>query len=230
MDSQNRPSLHPLLAIAAVSVILLSLVGIAAMTGLLAKAMPESKPETVATATVQPPAPPAQALTATTPPGAEATAIAPAPVAPVAAVAEPKPAPKPAHKTVHKPKQVAQSEPSYREEPKKVCYDCGTVASINTVVDPGQASGGGAVGGAILGGVLGHQFGGGKGKKAMTAVGAIGGALAGNAIEKNVRKSQHYEVSVRMEDGSYQTFNYQEVPSLSTGDRVRVQGGQLVRD
>jgi outer membrane lipoprotein SlyB len=83
--------------------------------------------------------------------------------------------------------------------------------------------------GAVLGGVAGHQMGNGKGKDAMTVVGVIGGAFAGNAAEKALRKTQHYEVTVRMEDGNTQTFNYQAVPPYSSGDAVRVDGGQLMR-
>lgn len=218
MDSQQRPPLHPLVKVAAGSVIVASAVGVAAMTGLFAKATPDQN-------------------AAATPPAVTAPAEASAP-APVAAT----PAPAPVQTVVvekpvvkhHKPTKVAsretESNNNYAPPPPSapaVCYTCGTVEAINTVVDPGQASGVGAIGGAAAGGVLGHQMGKGRGKDAMTVVGALAGAFAGNAVEKNVRKSQHYEVSVRMEDGSYQTFNYKEVPPFTSGQRVRTDGGQL---
>ena len=63
----------------------------------------------------------------------------------------------------------------------------------------------------------------------MTVVGVIGGALAGNAAEKAIKKTQYYEVSVRMEGGDVQTFSFQTVPPFSSGDAVRVEGGQLMR-
>lgn len=39
--------------------------------------------------------------------------------------------------------------------------------------------------GAVIGGVVGNQFGSGHGKDAMTAVGAVGGAVAGKKIDEN---------------------------------------------
>ena len=110
-----------------------------------------------------------------------------------------------------------------------ICYSCGTVQSVNVVTEAGKASGAGAVTGAVLGGVAGHQMGGGKGKDAMTVIGVIGGALAGNATEKAIKKTQFYEVTVRMDDGTVQTYTYQTVPPFSSGDAVRVDGGQLMR-
>jgi outer membrane lipoprotein SlyB len=52
------------------------------------------------------------------------------------------------------------------------CANCGTVESVNEVKKEGKGSGLGAVGGAVAGGLLGNQFGGGKGKTAMTVAGA----------------------------------------------------------
>ena len=49
----------------------------------------------------------------------------------------------------------------------------------------GQASTGDTVFGALLGGVIGNQFGGGKGKDAMTVLGAIIGADVVNKRAKN---------------------------------------------
>ena len=61
----------------------------------------------------------------------------------------------------------------------------GRVANIEVLQgrSQGQTTGAGAVLGAVVGGVLGNQVGGGSGRTAATAVGVIGGALAGNAIE-----------------------------------------------
>src|SRR4029453_5664936 len=64
-----------------------------------------------------------------------------------------------------------------------VCNGCGVVSNTHTQTPKGKASGVGAGGGAGAGGVVGHQFGGGSGKTAMTALGAVGGGLAGNEIE-----------------------------------------------
>ena len=79
----------------------------------------------------------------------------------------------------------------------------------------------------MVGGVLGHQTGKGRGKDAMTILGAIGGAVAGNYAEKEVRKTHHYEVSVQFNDGSNQTFKFQQQPPVQVGDHVRNDGGAL---
>lgn len=229
MDSQQTAPLHPLLKVAAGSVIVASLAVVANMAGLFPKS--HDAPPAPAAAVVATPA---------NPPATASVAAVPAPAAPEP-VLQPVPAPaaKPAPKVVEErePAPVVKKHRTHTvsyEEPRptpaaSICYSCGTVQSVNVVTDAGQASGAGAVTGAVLGGVAGHQMGKGKGKDAMTIVGVIGGALAGNATEKAIKKSQHYEVTVRMEDGNMQTFNFENVPPFSSGDAVRVDGGQLMR-
>lgn len=173
MDTQQHAPLHPMIKVAAGSVILASAVAIAIMTGVFAGATPEQK--------------------------------AAAEAAEVQAKAE-----------TEKAAAVA------------ACKRCGTVVSVDTIVEKGKGTGIGAVGGAVVGGVAGHQVGGGRGKDVATAVGVIGGAFAGNEAEKAIRKTKHYEVSVRMENGSRQTFNYQNPPSFAAGDEVKVESGKLV--
>jgi outer membrane lipoprotein SlyB len=233
MNRQPSAPLHPLLKVAAGSVIVASAVVVASFTGLLPRA---SAPEPMA---VVAPAPAMSAteasvpvLEALPPPAAGAVAVeaVPAPK-PKGAVIEPEPV-----VVVKKPKLkvAAYNPPTVVSPPAPVkapelCYSCGTVQAVNVVTEAGQASGVGAVSGAVLGGVAGHQMGKGRGKDAMTVVGVIGGALAGNAAEKAIKKTQYYEVSVRMEGGDVQTFSFQTVPPFSSGDAVRVEGGQLMR-
>jgi outer membrane lipoprotein SlyB len=111
--------------------------------------------------------------------------------------------------------RVAQAAPH-----QNVCKTCGVVESVQAVKKKGEGSGVGAVGGAVVGGVLGHQVGGGRGKDAMTVLGAIGGGLAGNEIEKNVRAETVYTVQVRMDDGSVRTLTQKTAPTV--GARVTV--------
>ena len=65
----------------------------------------------------------------------------------------------------------------------------GRVANIEVLRSPDRrgsgTTGGGAVVGGVVGGVLGNQIGHGGGRAAATALGAVGGALLGNAIEAN---------------------------------------------
>ena len=83
----------------------------------------------------------------------------------------------------------------------------------------------GAVAGGVIGGVLGNQVGKGQGKTAMTILGAIGGGVAGNEIEKQQRAETVYEVTIRMDDGSYRTLTQRSAPP--TGTRVEVEGNSL---
>jgi hypothetical protein len=105
------------------------------------------------------------------------------------------------------------------------CANCGTVESVNEVKKEGKGTGLGAVGGAVAGGLLGNQFGGGKGKTAMTVAGALGGGFAGNAVEKKVRSETVYDVGVRMQDGSLRTV--QESQNYAIGTKVVVDGNTL---
>ncbi|MNF19233.1 hypothetical protein D3C80_2238470 [compost metagenome] len=60
-------------------------------------------------------------------------------------------------------------------------------------------------------------------------VGAVGGGVAGNQIEKTVSKDTHYEVRVRMDDGSHRTFTYEKDPAVQPGERVHLENGALMR-
>ncbi len=108
------------------------------------------------------------------------------------------------------------------------CASCGTVESIRTVELKGNATGLGAVAGGVTGAVVGNQIGRGNGNTAMTILGAAGGALAGNEIEKNVKKHYSYRVTVRMADGSFRTVSQSSAPAVAVGERVRVVNGAVI--
>ena len=111
-----------------------------------------------------------------------------------------------------------------------VCRSCGRVDSIIPIENAGQGSGAGALLGGVLGGVLGHQVGNGRGRDAATVVGAVGGAVLGNQVERNNNASRSYDVRVRMDDMSYRTVRYEVEPNVRVGDKVRLEGGRLVRN
>lgn len=117
------------------------------------------------------------------------------------------------------------SRPAARDS---ACASCGTVESIRAVELEGDATGLGAVAGGVTGAVVGHQMGRGNGNSAMTLLGAAGGALAGNEIEKNVKKHYSYRVTVRLDDGSFRTVSQSTAPTVAAGDRVRIANGALV--
>ncbi|QNA90738.1 glycine zipper 2TM domain-containing protein [Massilia sp. Dwa41.01b] len=117
-----------------------------------------------------------------------------------------------------------RAEPVRRTE-APVCQNCGTVASIREINTRGDGSGLGAAGGAVVGGLLGNQVGGGHGKEAMTVVGAIGGAFAGNQIEKRARATQSYETTIHMNNGSTRTVAQTVRPEWHDGDQVKIVNG-----
>lgn len=223
--------IHPLVATAAVAVTIFSLAGIAAIAGWLptGKATPG---ETPVAANMS--AAPAQA--AAQPPAEPRTVLAESPVAPKPVEQS---TPKPVVKTPSKPAaakpaaaEVAQAPAAPVSAPPAppVCHNCGVVDNIREIAQPGEGTGLGAVAGGVVGAILGHQIGGGTGKQIATVAGAAGGAYAGHQIEKSQRKTKHYEVIVRMNDGSSRSVMMDMVPGWQVGERVRVENGMLVRD
>lgn len=209
----NNPSAAktpPLYIAAAIAVIVFAAAGTANMLGWL----PAAKMPPVPAATA--PAAPVQAAAT---PAAPPTAAPAAPTAPLAAEATPRPAASHASAPAkHAPKAEARVT---------VCHSCGVITSIRAIEQQGEGSGLGAVAGGVTGALLGHQIGGGTGKDIATLAGAVGGAYTGNQIEKNVKKSRHYEITVRMEDGTHRVINQATEPAFATGDRVKIIDGRL---
>ena len=182
MDAITRKGglLYPMLVIAAISVIVFSVTGIATMMGWLPNALSsrESAPA------FEHPAVPGDVSS--------------------------------------QPSVLAGTDTRLAPRGPAACAGCGVVVAIRAVETPRETSWLGAAGGAIVGGLLGHQIGRGGGRTAATVAGAAGGAYAGNEIEKHVGKSVHYRVRVRLEDGTYRTFNEAARPPYAVGQSVRV--------
>lgn len=120
------------------------------------------------------------------------------------------------------PRQVAQAAPAPRAAPVGVF---GEVRSVEPIRERPPGTGKGAVIGGLLGGVVGNQFGHGNGRAAMTVLGAAGGAVAGNNVERNINKRiVGYRVSVRLDNGQIRTYEEKSVGDLRAGDRVRIEG------
>jgi outer membrane lipoprotein SlyB len=108
-----------------------------------------------------------------------------------------------------------------------MCHECGVIESVREVEKKGDGSGLGAVAGGVTGGLLGRQTGNGRGRDVMTVLGAVGGAFAGNVIEKNVKKVKSYELEIRFEDGSSRLITQDNPPAWRSGDRVRLVDGRI---
>jgi outer membrane lipoprotein SlyB len=229
--------LHPLLTVAAISLTVFSAVGVAALTGVLPHSVGSTKEAAPAALVAAPD------VAASTPVSsvAEKPVEETAPMPPAAARSTP--APKPAHKKVAKaptPVQVAQAPqaqgaavppppPAPIAAPKPV--PAGALGVVESVLELKQAAeksnGVGPIAGGIAGAVLGNQFGKGMTRNVITVAGAAGGALAGTAIEKNVRATTHWAITVRLDDGSYSTINSDAQPFWHGGERVRLLNGKL---
>ena len=131
------------------------------------------------------------------------------------------------------------SDPVYNDQPRygsgayysrtADTVDFGRVVAI-VVVGGSRTTGAGAVVGGIVGGVLGHQVGSGRGNDAATVAGAVGGAVVGNEIEKRRNDGERFRITVRFRDGRDSVFEQDSLNGIRVGDRVRVDGGQVVRD
>ena len=239
-SSTVRPQarLHPLMSAAAISVIAFSAAGVAAFTGILPKSIGATAEIAAAS---QPWQPSAQG---SAPTAATSLADLSAPedrVAPEPRIVVPaaKPAPAPKKRVTRVASSSPSPAPTYESgavpppPPAVVAQarrDAGTVQAVRQVKEKGEGSWIGPVAGGVGGAVLGSQVGSGTTRTIVTVLGAAGGAYAGREIEKHVRSTTHWEVDVRMEDGSTRTATYKTQPAFREGERVRYVDGQLVTD
>lgn len=225
--------LHPLVATAAIAVIVASVLG--AIVLITDQVAAHRGPDTPTVA--------ANDITANAP---GATGPQSAPLMPGASEQAPAP---PTHTATHKtaasgsPAQTAAVPPPPPGAPPPppevataappappVCKDCGIVAAVRPVKTEGQGTGLGVVAGGVVGGLVGNQFGSGHGNAAMTVLGAIGGAFGGNEVEKEAKSSTRWYVDVRLDNGQLKTVPVPGNPGPIVGMRVRVEHGQLVRE
>lgn len=230
-ESSGTSRIHPLYAAAAIAVILVSAAGVAALTGVLPGSHADQARNAPVAAVV-----PASSTALAAAPAAVSTpaAVTPAPsAATVATASETRreaaaPAPHrqaaPRTQATHAPTRNDSRDAASEERARHVADAyAGRVVSIVPVERRvPHTSGVGAVGGAVVGGLLGNQIGSGRGRTLATVAGALGGGLAGNGVEGAVRKTTEYQVRVRMDDGSYRTFEYKTAPALQEGERVRI--------
>lgn len=206
--SENSLKTHPLIVIAATTLILTCLLAIGVMTGIVPS--PLNRDGAPAADIGKAPAPPQPAASASRESRlaskAPRTATQRAPVG-----------------------STASTAPSQTVAGAAACTDCGTVTSVRAVTQQGEAGLLGPAAGGLVGGVVGSQIGSGSGKTLATIAGAAGGAAIGTEVERRSKTTTHYVVGVRMNDGTTRSFNYQSAPAFQTGERVRVVEGRLER-
>ncbi len=216
MQAQSN-RIHPLLAIAALSVIGVSALGAMALVTSQSSPLKAATPEAlVAPQAAAPVAPAAVEAAAEVKPVKPVVRRNPPRTAPVEA-----PAPYSVYRDVPRPIEA----PAPAAIPARA--ELGTVSAVRTIKTAGDAKGVGAVAGGVIGGVIGNQIGKGHGRDAARILGAIGGAVAGHQVEKQARSTTRYMVDVRLDDQSARSFSYDAQPQLVAGERVRIDNGQL---
>jgi outer membrane lipoprotein SlyB len=220
-----RRGLHPLVAAASIAVIVMCAVGVAAVMGWLPS--PSANPH---------------ADTPVAEAGPESANLAPVPQAAAQQSQAQQSQAQQAQAQQAQAQQTQQGRPASASAPRpaapapaqQACQSCGVVETIRQVQVPVKDNSDhlvGTIGGGVVGGVVGNQFGGGSGKTALTVLGAVGGALAGREVERNIRQQQtvtHYELTVRMSDGSARQFRSAQPFAFASGDHVRVENNQLL--
>lgn len=119
------------------------------------------------------------------------------------------------------------SQPAYGTQGS--CQDCGTIVRIERMgsTDSNVPQATGAVLGGVVGAVAGRELADDESKgrrNTATVAGAAAGALAGNAIQKNVQ-GDVYRVHVRMDNGRTVSVDQKNVTGMRDGSYVRVYGG-----
>jgi outer membrane lipoprotein SlyB len=103
----------------------------------------------------------------------------------------------------------------------------GTISALRQVQIQADSRAGGLIGtggGAVIGGLLGNQVGGGSGRRLATAAGAIGGAVAGSAIEDRANLINAWEIEVRQDNGQNIVVVQKADQPFQVGQRVRILG------
>jgi uncharacterized protein YcfJ len=205
MDSiRTAPRLHPLMAAAAASVITVSIVGTAAITGLLPTsrgatsadmpAAPLTTSAPAAAATLAAPVAMQQAPMATSAADSTQTAVQPVHYsgpypAPYVAQQQPAQYAMPYEAPARPAVQRAAPRPQVVHHTTQVVHHAAPVYRQQAAqAAPAQPNYLGIGAGAVLGGILGHQVGGGNGKKLATVAGVIGGGFLGNEVANRYKQ------------------------------------------
>jgi len=214
--SETSLRTHPLIIIAATTVILTCLLAIGIMTGILPSPLAKDRVGLLDNAAT---------------PAAKRSALAENSSTPQA------PASAPRQRTADTPPVGAtggagpsQTATGSDAKVAAVCTNCATVTSVRAVKQQGEAGLLGPIAGTAIGGVVGSQIGSGSGRTIATIAGAAGGAALGTEAERRYKSTTHYVVGVRLNDGTTQSFTYGSTPGVQEGDKVRIVDGRLVRD
>ena len=121
---------------------------------------------------------------------------------------------------------VYRSDQIQREQTVRMA----TVQAVRQVMIQRDSKGIGVIGGAVVGGIAGSGVGGGRGQDIATVLGAIGGMVAGQAIEEKANQRPGLEITVKYESGETRVIVQEADVDVKPGDRVQViTGGGVTR-
>lgn len=100
----------------------------------------------------------------------------------------------------------------------------GTIMHISEVQIQKPTTGLGGLSGAAIGGIAGSSIGGGRGSVLAAAIGAVGGVVAGNAIEQKANSVKSVELTIRRDDGRTFVVVQKADPRFVKGLRVKIVG------
>ena len=219
MNTSNM-KMHPMMVIAATTVILTCLLAIGIMTGVVPSPLTRDR-----IVQEESGAPPKRAAAAPDSRLSSRAAAAPeSRLSPKAAAA-----PRAPEGAVGSTRSTAPSGTVASTAPA-VCMNCGTITSVRAIKQQGEAGLIGPIAGGAIGGVVGSQVGSGSGKTIATIAGAAGGAAIGTEVERRSKSTTQYVVGVRLNDGTTRSFTYASAPGVQEGDKVKVVDGRLIRD
>jgi outer membrane lipoprotein SlyB len=112
----------------------------------------------------------------------------------------------------------------YSREEARVAWDVhyGKVTTIDKVVIGGQHTAVGQVGGGFIGYEAGRAVTDGSSRDLAGAVGAVAGAVAGQAIEESVTREKGWQITVDLEGGRTIAVVQAQDQNFEPGERVRV--------
>jgi outer membrane lipoprotein SlyB len=121
---------------------------------------------------------------------------------------------------------VYRADQTQREQTVRMA----TVEAVRNVMIQRDSKGIGIIGGAAVGGLAGSSVGGGRGQDIATVLGAIGGLVAGQAIENKANQREGLEITVKYDSGETRVIVQEADVDVKAGDRVRVvSGGGVLR-
>lgn len=223
--------MHPLVATAAVAVIIASLTAVAAITGVLptSKATQGSTDPNVAAQSSTAPASPAPLALAAPGQTTQPNQAAPYPAQSAYPAQNTTPPQAPARQPAYAERAPSASPSHAQTQPRQSASPyAGHVTSITPITTQGKETGLGMIGGAVVGGLLGNQVGRGNGRTLATVGGALAGGYGGHVAENYYSRDTQYRVNVRMDNGTTRSFTYKAAPGFQPGERVHIENGTLV--